>query len=103
MIIAITNESRRRYDSLSLMCECNVKMLYVVGVAGVSGRNARAAAKDWHLRKWYVGLKNSSIISRVSRVPFVPDNWTPVTSFTLWRIENSSANPITNRLKRKVR
>jgi len=37
------------------MCECNVKILYVVGVAGVSERNARAAAKDWHLRRWYVG------------------------------------------------
>jgi len=85
------------------MCECNVKILYVVGVAGVLERNARAAAKGWHLRKWYEGRRSLSIILRVSRALFALDNWTPAMNFISWKIENSSASPITNRRRRKVR
>lgn len=85
------------------MCECNVKILYVVGVAGVSGQNARAAAKGWHLRRWYEGRRSSSITSRVSRALFALGNWTPAMNFISWKIGNSSASPITNRQRRKVR
>lgn len=85
------------------MCECNVKILYVVGVAGVSGRNARAAAKAWRLRRWSEGRRNWSTTWRVSRALFAPGNWTPGTSFISWRIGNSSASPITSRPRRKVR
>lgn len=85
------------------MCECNVKILYVVGVAGVSGRNARAAAKAWRLRRWSEGRRSWSTTWRASRAPFAPGNWTPGTSFISWRIGNSSASPITSRPRRKVR
>lgn len=99
------DESRQccaSYIILSLMCECNVKILYVVGVAGVSGRNARAAAKGWHPRKWYEGRRSSSTTSRVSRALFAPGNWTPAMNFISWKIENSFASPITSRRRRKV-
>lgn len=60
-LINLANQARSNV-SFSLIHERNVKMLYVVGMAGVLGRNARAAAKDWHRLRSCVGRKSWSII-----------------------------------------
>lgn len=44
-------ESKLPFKS-EIMCECNVKMLRAVGVAGVSGQNALDVARVWPLRRW---------------------------------------------------